>query len=237
MGFDPRDESWIENDIAEDPRERNWFAFERENGSQFSDNWEDLVEAFNQKYEDTIIVAQAKNFSKKRMRYLLGSYNSRMSWNPSKLDWKASAVKFEEFHRQCEERMLRWSKGRKGRFPLVRTKKPVVFWPGPFFHQCIEKIPQLFDDDRCKHVKSGIILRVVSYDQQEKYIRLDFTPDVRKLINEAETDDDTPWAKDRADYDFMIMPNEIEDSLEILEPLDNADIDSEVPVFKYPEKQ
>jgi len=219
FGFDPRDETWIETELAHTDREKNWFAFERENGLVFSTQWDDVVSVFNQQYNDSISVEQAKNMSKKRMRYYLGAHHTRMSGNSSVEDWKKAAREFEETHRNCENRMLSWTLNRQGKYPMVRIKKPVRFWPGPYFHQFLEKVPHIFTGPQLKTIKTGVILRVISYDPVDKYIRLDFTEDVRKLIKPDEPDNAKIWLKDKADYDIWIKPEEVESHLEILEPL------------------
>ena len=217
LGFDPRDESWIEHDLALSNREKNWFAFERENGLMFSQNWDDIIAVYNNQYGDHVSVEEAKHLSKKRMRYILGSYSVRISGNSNKSDWKQSAKEFEQHHRGIENRLLDWIHERAAKFPIVRTKESVRFWPGPYFHECIEKIPQLFTDTNCSYIKKGIVLRVVAYDVQTNYIRLDFTEDNATLIKGHKTE--KPWIKDEADYDIWVMPDEIEKKLEILESL------------------
>ncbi len=218
LGYDPRDETWIERDLAITDRESNWFKFERENGLMFSSNWDDIVTAFNEQHKDTLGVEQAKNLSKKRMRYVLGAYHIRMSGNANRDDWKAAAKEFEQNHKAIEGRMRDWSNAREGKYPLVRVKEPVRFWPGPYFHKCLESIPHVFTDTTCTYIKEGVVLRVLSYDARSNYIRLDFTPDVRKNLKGP--DGPRPWVKDQADYDVWLLPGEIETYLDLLEPLD-----------------
>lgn len=217
LGFDPRDESWIENDLALSDREKNWFAFERENGLMFSQNWDDIITVYNNQYSDYISVEEAKNLSKKRMRYILGAYHLRIKGNPNRSEWKQASIEFEQYHRGIENRILDWSNEKKGKFPIVRTKDSIRFWPGPYFHECIEKIPQLFTNTNCSYIKKGIVLRVVGYDAQTNHIRLDFTEDNAKLIRGRTIE--KPWIKDSADYDMWVMPEEIEEKLEFLESL------------------
>lgn len=221
-GFDPRDETWIENELAETPREKNWFRFERENEEAFG-NWENTVHVFNQQYDDNISVEQAKNLSNKRTRYYLGAFDVRMSGDGNVKSWISSAKKFEETHRNRENRMLSWSLARKNKFPLAKVLQPIRFWPGPYVHQFLEKIPQLFENidapELLMKVKSGTILRVISYDPVDKYIRLDFTEDVRKLIKPNEPENINIWVKDKADYDFWLKKEQVETHLEFLEPM------------------
>lgn len=218
FGFDPRDETWLE-DLVEG-REKNWFKYERENGAAFSENWDDLVVVFNQQFNDTISVDQARNMSKKRMRYYLGAHQTRMSGNGKRENWAAAAKEFEKAHRERENRMLTWSMIRQPNFPLVKVKKPIKFWPGPYFHQFLERCPQLFSNPQLQTIKTGTFLRVISYDTQDKYIRLDFAADIRSLIKPDEPKDAKIWLKDKADYDLWLKPEEIETHLDILEPLE-----------------
>ena len=217
FGFDPRDEQWIETELATTKRERNWFKFETENGIVFSSNWDDLVTVYNHQFNDNISIEEAKELSKKRMRYVLGAYNTRIAGNGNIQDWKKSAEEFEKFHRKREERMLNWTHSKNGKFPLVRVKKEIVFWPGPYFDRCIEKIPQLFTSISCNNIKIGTMLRVISYDPKDRYIRLDFLPDIRELIKP--NSNEHPWIKDKADYDIWVKPEEIDDCLEIIDEL------------------
>lgn len=217
LGFDPRDESWVENELAADEREVNWFRFERENGLIFTEQWDDIVAVYNAQNHDNISVEQAKNMSKKRMRYILGAYHTRMRGNPSKENWKDAARAFEKKHRERENRMLTWTLAHKDRFPLVKVKKPIKFFTGPFFTEISERVPHLFTNLQFNHIKEGIVLRVLSYDPQEQYIRLDFTPEIRRLIRGE--DDKAPWLKDRSDYDMWVKPEEVDECLEFLERL------------------
>lgn len=220
FGFDPRDETWIETHLAVGQREINWFKYERENSVAFSENWEDIVTVFNKEYGDNISVDQAKNMSKKRMRYYLGAHHTRMSGNGKVEDWVTAARGFEKAHRERESRMITWSLLHKERFPLVRTKEPIKFWPGPYFHQFLEKFPQLFDSPKLGNIRKNVVLRVISYDKQDNYIRLDFTDDIRKVIKPDENKDTKIWIKDQADYDLWLKPEQIETHLEILDSLD-----------------
>lgn len=217
LGFDPRDDSWIETELAHDERERNWFKFERENGLVFVEKWDDMVELFNNQFNDKISIEQAKNMSKKRMRYILGAYHTRIGGNPKKQDWKDAARAFERKHRERENRMLTWTLEHKKRFPLVKVKKPIKFFAGPFFTSISEKIPHLFTDTHFNKIKEGVVLRVLSYDPQDKYIRLDFTEEIRNLIRGEH--DKEPWKKDSSDYDLWIKPDEIDSHLEQMESL------------------
>lgn len=217
LGYDPRDETWI-NEMAANSKESKWFKFEHDNALIFTARWDEIVDTFNKQHQENISTEDAKMFSKKRMRYLLGAYNTRMSGNPNKSDWKKSALEFEKHHHDRENRMLTWSLLHQHALPMVKVKKDLLFWFGPYFNECIERIPQLFTNHTCRYIKPGVILRVVSYDPQMKYIRLDFTKDVRQMIKPSEQDVQ-PWVKDYADYEIVLHPNEIETHLEILEPL------------------
>lgn len=217
LGFDPRDESWIEKELAATELERKWFKFERDNRFVLSSNWDQICSQFNALYKESINSQQASSLSKKRMRFVLGSYNLRMSGNGAVNDWKQAARDFERTMRLSEERMNNWSRSKQGKYPLVRTKKSVRFIANGYFDKCIVKIPHLFTDKEFNHLKEGIVLRVLSHDPQMKFIKLDFTMDVKKLIKAEESD--TPWIKDQAEYEIWVRPEEIESCLEILEPL------------------
>ena len=218
FGFDPRDESWIEAELAQTPRERNWFRFERENAAALSDNWDDIAVIFNKQFGDKVSTDEARILSKKRMRYLLGAFHMRMSGLKDRKQWIKEARDFEKTPREREQRMREWSEAHRDKFPIVKTKKEVSFFFGPYFNECIENIPQVFTDIECKKIKPGVPLRVVSYDPEIKFIRLDFLADVRKIIKGE--DDPEPWIKDKADYDIWLKPEEIETHLEVLERLE-----------------
>ena len=217
FGYDPRDEKWIEDELAHTLREKNWFRFERENGAIFANKWEDIVTVYNQKYHDSISIDNAKEISKKRMRYILGSHQIRFSGKSDKKEWVMDSRSFEKKHRDIEQRMIEWSLSHKLKFPLARVKKPVQFDCGSYFNQCIEKIPHVFTEANCRFIKESIVLRIVSYDKQSGYIRLDFTEDVRLIITGKVSE--TPWIKEDGDYDIKIYPIEVDTSLEILDPI------------------
>lgn len=219
IGFNPRDDSWVEKELAQTIRERHWFVFERENALVFSQkkNWDEIVHIYNTTYNDKMSVDEAKDLSKKRMRYILGSFKARYQKKKEKREWIRAAKDFEKIHREREERMLQWSIAHKDHFPLVQTLVPIPFWAGPYFNECIERIPHVFTDASCNHIKPGVTLQVISYDSVLKYIKLDFTNDVKKQIKEISEE---PWRKDGPDYDIWVKPEEIEKFLKILEPLD-----------------
>ena len=219
FGFDPMDDGWIENDLAQTTRERRWFIFERENKLIFADNWDDIVTKFNKKYNESITSEDAKGLSKKRMRYIMGATSIRYSGEKNKKKWIDEARQFEKYHREAENRMTTWTNTHASHFPLVRVSKPIRFSCGKYFNECIEKVPQVFADVSCQFIKPGIVLRVLSYDPQEKYIQLDFTEEVRVLIKN-DADNKRPWMKDVLDYNFQVAPKEVDTCLEILELLD-----------------
>lgn len=219
LGFDPRDESWLE-ELAENPREKNWFEFEKENTLILSGNWDDVTAVFNQQYKDNISPEMAKNLAKRRMRFYLGAYYTRLSGEQDKQVWFAAAQEFERKHRDRENRMLTWTLAHVGRFPLVRSVKPIRFSPGPYFNEFLERAPSLFHDPTCKFIRAGLVLRVISYDSVDRYIRLDFMEDIRSLIKPNEPKDAKIWLKDSADYDLWLQPGEMESYLELLDSLD-----------------
>ena len=217
FGFDPRDETWIYKYLAEGDREKNWFKFETENSKMFSDNWNDIIAVYNKHHNDNITVEESKMLSKRRIRYVWGAHYTRMSGNNNINDWRKSAKEFEQHHKEIEERMMIWSITHKDKFPLAKTIKPILFNPGKYFNQCIEKIPQVFDDPQCRHIKEGEILRVVSYDKIHKYIRLDFVKEIRNIIID---DDIDSWLSEDDSYVIWLKPEEIETHLDILDSLE-----------------
>lgn len=218
LGYDPRDETWLE-EMVETQREKNWFSFEKENALVLSSNWDDLTTVFNQQYKDNIDPDIAKNISKKRMRYYLGAYHLRLAGS-TKQEWIAAAIDFEKKHRERENRMLTWTLLHRQHFPLVRGKKPIRFWPGPYLYEFIERVPRIFEDTTFKFIKAGVVFRVISYDKIDKYIRLDFTEDIRRKIKPDEPAAAKIWLKDVPDYDLWLKPAEVESHIEVLEPLD-----------------
>lgn len=215
FGFNPNDESWIESVLAKTNREKNWFKFERENATEVvSNDWSKIVAQFNTQYKDQISVEDAKMLSKKRMRYVLGSYNTRVNGNANQSDWEKAATEFEKYHRDRDNRMLTWSLIHKNDFPIARVKKEIVFWCGPYFHQFLEKTPHLFVNLRCNSIKTGVMLRIVAYDPVDKHIRLDFASDIRTLVTGI--DNPSPWIKDTSDYEFMLKPEDVELHLDLI---------------------
>ncbi len=156
--------------------------------------------------------------SKKWYRFILGSHNVRVTGDKDREKWKQQSRDFEKTHRERESRMRKWSSDHVNHFPHVRVRKPINFFAGPYFNECIERIPQLFTDANCNWIKAGNILRVISYDTKLKYIRLDFTEDIHRIIKGKV--DPVPWTKDGPDYDMWLKPEEIETHLDILENLE-----------------
>lgn len=218
LGFDPRDESWIETELAITDREKKWFEFERTKGVVFyrllySSSWDDIVRIFNEEFKDSITLEQAKKLSLKRMRYIMGSNPIRMSGAKDKEKWKKAAREFEEEHRAIEERMVTWSESRKGNFPLVKTKTTLDFSSGPYLNQCLDNIPEMFTDLKCNKLQAGIMLRVISFDPETRYIRLDFTQEIRSKIKPTS---DKPWISEGADYIIWLDREHIFTALEFL---------------------
>lgn len=220
LGINPHDHQWVE-ELATSLKEKRWFQFQRETGFTFGDAWEDAISSFNAQFKENIEVNTAIIMTKRWKRLLMGSWFTLASHNPNKVDWKESARRFERYHREIEERMNKWSEKHEGNFPSVITKQPVLFWHGPYFNECIERVPHLFTDVKCSYIKTDIALRVVSFDAQTRYIRLDFTKDIRAIIKQNEHSNVKPWHIHMADYSIRIMPTEIETHLNILgNPLD-----------------
>ncbi len=219
FGFDPADDAWLETDLAQTTREKKWFKFERENRLIFNDNWDEIVEKYNRAYQDSITTEEAKSLSKKRMRYILGAHNLRYRGDKDKKRWVSEARQFEQMHRERENRMITWTNEHHPHFPLARVKKPVKFFTGPYFNECAERVPSVFEDSSCQYIKTGIALRVVAFDPKDKYIRLDFTEDIRQLIKGTE-ESGQPWVRETLDYDFWVKPSEVATHLDFLEPVE-----------------
>jgi len=217
FGFDPTDTSWIEIELSTTTRERNWFKFEREHALAMNDNWDDMIHVYKQQFDDTISLEEAKRLSKKWYRFVLGSHNIRLRGIKDRSQWVQDARDFEKTHRNRETRMLTWSLACKNKFPHIRTKQRVAFAPGPYFNECIERCPQLFTSPDCTMLKPGTILRVVSFDAEQKFIKLDFTEEIHALIK-GEVQD-KPWSREGPDYIIMVKPEEFDTHLEVLESL------------------
>ncbi len=215
IGFDPRDESWVETEMAITNRERNWYRFERENDAIFNNDWNTIISIFNKQYGDNISLNEAKILSKKRNRYILGAHMLRMSGNANKREWARVAKEFEIKHREIEERMNSWSQKHISNFPTVKTKKAIGFFFGPYYNRCIERAPRCFTDVNCNMVREGITLRVISFDPVSRCIRLDFPSVIREEIKGKDINN-TPWIKDEPDYEFFVKPDEIKECLEIV---------------------
>ncbi len=224
LGYDPLDYSWVEKELAENHLEKKWFQFQREEGGNFQ-NWDEATKRFNNSYHVNIDIETAYTMCIKWKRYLMGAWNTIAAQNPNMEDWKNAARKFEERHRLRQQRMELWSEEHKDNFPLVKVKKPIRFRHGPHFKKCIEKIPKLFVDYLCYEIREGVILQVISHDPETQFIQLDFTPDIRKLVKSDEINY-RPWKRMKADYDFDVYPEEINDHLEFLSPLDAENSDS-----------
>lgn len=224
LGYDPRDETWLETDLAITDREKKWFRFERENSATFYQllydaDWPNIIRLFNDQFKEDVTIDQAKALNMKRMRYIMGSSAVRLSGNPDHSVWKKVAREFEEVHRRIDERMRQWSEEHKNNFPLIKTKKEFPFNPGPYFNECLERIPQYFTNTDLKAIRSGSLLRIVGYDPKQKYIRVDFPQEIRQLI--TPTINDPPWTSGGADYLIHVNRKNIDD-LEILSgSLDN----------------
>jgi len=223
LGYDPLDYSWVEKRLAQTPTEKKWFNFQAFKYNSDSDprdgDWEYLVQKFLEKYNERITTQEAFDLSKKWKRFVIGAWNTISAQNPNVDDWVAAATKFETYHRESEERMIKWSKSKENNYPMAKVIQPVLFKYGPHFHTCIERVPKLFTDKFCTHIKPGVVLQIVSYDPVAKFIRLDFTPDIRKLIKPEQTEIRL-WQPHKPTYCIDVMPSDIEEQLEILTPLE-----------------
>lgn len=218
MGYDPLDYSWVERELAETPLERLWFKFQRERKGSFDDNWEHTAKMFQDTHNKDITPEEAFDLTRKWKRYLIGAWNLIASQNTNIEDWKTAAKRFEKHHRDIETRMMQWNM-RHDTHPLAKVKSPVLFQHGPYFNECLERVPKLFVDATCYKLHEGVVLEVVSYDPELKYIRLDFTPDIREKIKPGIPPND-PWRPMKADYVIYVPPDDIDKQLEFLGPLD-----------------
>ena len=219
LGYDPLDYSWVERELAETPIERLWFKFQRERKGSFNDNWKQTAKLFQSVCHKEISSEEAFDLSRKWKRYIIGAWNTIASHNANVDDWKAAARRFEKHHRDIETRMMQWTMAHKDNHPLAKVKEPVHFQHGPYFNECLERIPKLFVDATCYQLRNGVILEVSSYDPEFRYIRLDFTPDIREKIKPGIPQND-PWRPMKADYIIYVPPDYIDEQLEFLGPVD-----------------
>ena len=111
--------------------------------------------------------------------------------------------------------MVQWTNNHKDNYPLAKTIKPVHFRHGPYFNECVERVPKLFTDATCYYIVEGTVLQVLSYDPELKYIRMEFLPEIRELIKPGIPIND-PCRPMRADYVIYVPPEEIDTQIEIL---------------------
>lgn len=219
LGYDPLDYSWVERELAETPIERQWFKFQRNNKGSFDDQWDITVQKFKDASGQEITAEEAFDLSRKWKRYLIGAWNTITAQNPNIEDWKAAARKFEKHHRDIETRMMQWSMTHRTKYPLVEVKEPIDFQHGPYFNECVERVPHLFTDAKCSQIQPGVILQVTSYDPEHKYIRLDFTPEIQEKIRPGIPPND-PWRPLRSDYIIYVPPEEVDERLKFLGSLE-----------------
>lgn len=218
LGYDPLDYSWVERELAETQLERQWFKFQREHKGSFDENWEQTAKLFQDAYHKAITAEEAFDLSRKWKRYILGAWNKIAAQNSNIEEWKSEAKRFEQYHRDVETRMMEWSMKHRDKYPTAKVKSPITFQHGPYFHECLERVPKLFVDATCFQIREDVILEVVAYDPVEKYIRLDFTADVREKIKPGVPRND-PWRPMRADYVIHVPPDKIDEHLEFSESL------------------
>jgi hypothetical protein len=219
MGYDPLDYSWVEKELAETTLERLWFKFQREHKGSFNDDWENTAKEFNETFQQEITPEKAFDLTRKWKRYLIGAWNTIASKNTNIEDWKAAAKKFEKHHHDIEMRMMQWSIKHKDSPVLAEVKSPVHFQHGPYFNECLEKVPEAFVDATCHQLRAGVTLQVTSYDPELKYIRLDFVETTRNKIKPGIPLND-PWRPMRADYVIYVPPENIDEQLNFLNDLD-----------------
>jgi len=210
-GFDPTDDTWIEEHLAKDNKEKQWFKFMREQNSLNCNR--ETFGSFDKSHNGLLTFEEAKKLTTKKTRYILGTFAIRYKGEKSVDLWIKKAKEFESRFYKREQRKENWTLSRNGKFPLVSTLKPIKFWAGAHLVQCIEKIPHVFVSPDCEYIKKGIVLEVRSYDPVEKWIDLDFAPEIREqLIGRKEVDEE-------ATYAIALHPKNLEESLEGLDQL------------------
>jgi len=219
LGYNPLDYSWVEKELATTSLERSWFKFQREHKGSFGSDWDQTVKTFQEKYHTIIAIEEAYDLTRKWKRFVIGAWNTIASQNTNIEDWKSAARKFEKHHYDIEVRMAEWTEQHRDNYPMAKVVQNVQFRHGPYFNECVERVPQLFTDATCSFIKPEVILQVISYDPKLKYIRLDFTDDIRKLIK-PNTKLNDPTRPMKADYIIYVTPSEVEDHLEFLGSLD-----------------
>jgi len=216
IGYDPLNYAWVEKKLPNNKLEQNWFKFQRETKGSFADDWKAATAKFQKDYNQFIEEQEAFDLTRKWKRYIIGAWNTILSQNNNIEDWEKAAIEFEKYHTEIEQRMKKWTQENETSFPIVKTKAPIRFRPGQYFNQFIERAPKLFTNSYCSNIKQGIPLLVTSYDPQLKYIRLDFTPDIRNLIKKDDNNLN-PWKNIKADYIIYVPPEEVDNCLEKIE--------------------
>lgn len=219
IGYDPLDYSWVEKELAENETEKKWFQFQREHDTEFAGDWDQTAADFNKQFNIDILPFEAFNLAKKWKRYILGAWNTIRSQNLDIESWKTAAIKFEKVHRERDSRMELWSSKHEKDLPLAKVKIPVDFFPGPYYNACVERVPKLFTNTNCSLIRSGVVLKITSYDPKDRYISLDFTNDVRNIIKPGVLSKKVGEAL-IPDYVISVCPDDIEDRLEILGSLE-----------------
>lgn len=210
-GFDPTDDTWVETAMAENDIEKKWFKFTRVNKLPAHNT--DVISKFNAQENTNISVEEAIELTKKKMRYILGSFVIRYNGEKDVEKWKAAAQDFEQEFRERDKRVKNWVLSRNKIMPLVTTVKPIEFWHGNILVKCIEKIPHFFVSPDCEFIKPGVVLEVVGYDPQDKWINLDFPKDIRKAL----TGQEEPLLEPT--YAIVLHPKD-SDSLDGIDQLD-----------------
>jgi hypothetical protein len=210
-GFNPTDDSWIENCLASTKIEKNWFEYTRIKNMPV--HVDDLIQDFNKTYGETITLEEALKLTIKKVRYAFGAFEVRQKGIKDTELWKKNAIDFEKRFSERDVRMEEWKKTHSRTY-FVSTKKSVEFWPGNLLVRFIEKIPQVFTSPDCDFIKSGVSLEVISFDPMEKWINLDFTSDIRELVlKQKEPLQQRP-------YSVVIHPSVIYDCLDGVDELE-----------------
>ncbi len=217
FGINPLEEEWIEKELALDEMEKLWFRYEREHASELQNGWQAYLDGFNTASNSGLSLEEAQALSKKYHRLILGAFWVRRQGIKDVQEWKRKALEFEAKHRRREGRMQLWYRAHIGKWPVVYTRRPVTFYPGPYFSECIERVPQVFETPHCNQVKAGVSLQVLAYDPEDHYISLDFMPEIAERIRgKPQT---YLWQKAEPDYLIIVPPAQLPTHIEVNKPL------------------
>lgn len=210
LGFDPTDDSWVEEHLADSDVERAWFRFCREQGLPIANT--ETLSTFKTLTGVSLTADEADRLSRKRMRFLMGAFKIRWAGEKEPEKWVHAAKDFERRHREREIRMAEWAERNKGAYPAAVCKQPIRFHAGPFLEKCLLRIPQAFTDTTCSYVKPGVALRIFGYDPVDGWADLDFCDELRMALTGTLHRGKDGW------YAMIIRPDEVQTHLEGFPP-------------------